>query len=648
MEKQEYSPVPNPEASGKNISRKNSKRSSLTTLLLLAVAILTYRGISASRHSTIIPDIKKTSFDWDTAPTHSQLKYSDCYDGEYKCARLELPMDYWNGTTNATISLAVIRKPAVVPVTHPQYGGAILLNPGGPGGSGVDFIQRGSKEVRDAVDSKDGKYFDLISFDPRAVGETRPKIECFKSCGMDQSWWLRASEEGTFDSSDAAIGRVWAMDIAQGQSCSLARTDGQPDFKKYVTTAYVARDMLEIVERHGEWREAEAERILQHSRCKSKADSSSNLRERVNALRYKPGQENIQYWGFSYGTYLGSTFASMFPKRINRLLLDGVVNAYNYKQSLWSDNLLDTEKDLNSFYFHCARAGYPACALANKTGETTPEGVERRMVSIVSGLYHNPLPVIDETPEIITFSDVRAMIFTSLYSPIKKFPEVAQRLADIEAGNGTEFAKELRDKHDFTCLIKKPVDFKTRGLGSTTQIACTDGDDQSHTTKAEFENFIKELATTSPSVGAIWSQARMHCIHYTIRPVHRFEGPFEGKTSHPVLMIGNTADPVTPVIHAINMAKGYEGAVALTQDSAGHCSTSSFSKCTTTYIRDYFQTGRLPPPNTICKVDEFPFGPSQDETEIMDLEILEAKQSHAVLHDALIQAGGAFMTNGML
>lgn len=78
-------------------------------------------------------------------------------------------MDYWNGTTNATIGLAVIRKPAVVPVTDARYGGAILLNPGGPGGSGIGFILRGGKPIRKTVDVEDEKYYDLISFDPRGM-----------------------------------------------------------------------------------------------------------------------------------------------------------------------------------------------------------------------------------------------------------------------------------------------------------------------------------------------------------------------------------------------------------------------------------------------------------------------------------------------
>ncbi|KAK0249180.1 hypothetical protein LTS09_015650 [Friedmanniomyces endolithicus] len=341
---------------------------------------------------------------WDTLPTRPKLEYTPCFDqtplgGPFQCARLELPMDYWNGTTDATISLAILRSPAVVPVTDPRYGGVILLNPGGPGGSGVGFLRRGGDAIRKTVDVKDHKHYDLLSFDPRGVGETTPAVDCIKNPTLDHAWQLRVMEEGIFEASDAAIGRLWAMSIARSQSCSLPLPDGEPDIRKYVTTASVARDMLEIVERHGEWRETEARRLLG---CVTNVPST---------LLYKPEEEKIQYWGFSYGTYLGNTFAAMFPDRVGRLIVDGVVDAYDYKKSLWSDNLLDTEKDLQGLYYHCARAGYPACALANQTSVTTAKGVEDRVLNITYSLYHNPLPVISPSPEVITYSDVKNLIF---------------------------------------------------------------------------------------------------------------------------------------------------------------------------------------------------------------------------------------------
>lgn len=144
------------------------------------------------------------------------------------------------------------------------------------------------------------------------VGDSKPAIQCVKSLQYDHSWQVRVMEEGVFEASDAALGRLWSMSTARSKSCALPLEDGQADIRKYVTTASVARDMLEIVEKHGEWREKEAKRLLvATSRCGKHTVLAGAQSEVPDALIYKPGQEKIQYWGFSYGTYLGNTFAAM-------------------------------------------------------------------------------------------------------------------------------------------------------------------------------------------------------------------------------------------------------------------------------------------------------------------------------------------------
>lgn len=611
-------------------------------------------------------------FSWDEVTAKPYLSFVGCYDGEFQCAQLELPMDWWNGTTNATISLAVIKKPAVVPVTHPQYGGATLFNPGGPGGSGVGFLVGAAERLRAIIDSEDGKYFDLISFDPRGIGESTPTVQCFDDSFKDFIWSLRMAEQGVFSASDAALGRIWSMTLARGQSCSLPYAEGDEDIKKYVSTASAARDMLEIVERHGEWREKEAKRILgAEGHCYGSARADV-----LETLEYKAGEERINYWvstfslevsprkydkelcgltirqlsqGFSYGSYLGNTFAAMFPDRINRLIVDGVVDAYDYKKALWFDNLVETEKDLDQFYYHCARVGFPLCALANETGITTAEGVKNRMQNITSSLYHNPLPVISSSgPGVITYSDVKYLTLFGLYSPIAFFPTLAEILFAIERGDGNIFSKILgvMIPMDFGSNREKP---KLLGLGTQDAqmaIACGDGDDQSWMTKEDFAEHLKNVTELSPSIGEVWSTLRMTCIHYNVRPYHRFHGPWIANTSHPILEIGNSADPVTPGRFAKKMAKGFSGAVALIQDSNGHCSLSAPSKCTEKYVRQYFQTGELPPEDTVCKADAVPFGPGLNETGSLEMQALEVMQQ-IELENAMYAAGGGFLNEGV-
>lgn len=612
-----------------------SRRQRLLSAALIFVALL---WLCLSRQS-IIPSLNPRyhadsdvsgyagDFDWDSLDTKSYLDYAPCYYS-LQCARLELPMDWFNGTTNATISLAVIRQPALVPVTHPQYGGAILLNPGGPGGSGIMLVLRAGEYAQWVVDTNgtEGKYFDLISFDPRGVGLSRPMVDCFQDLNFAASWHERVREEGVFESSDAALGRLWSMSTAKGQSCSNLTGYGGDDMKQYVSTASAARDMLELVERHGEWREREASSLQRtsHSPWVRPIMNYMGQLEVPASLQYSPGKEKLQYYGLSYGSYLGGTFAAMFPDRVKRLVVDGVVEYSNFLSANWSSNLLDTEKTMDSFYFHCARAGYPNCVLANETGGSTPSDIKQRAANILQSLHHNPLPVYTD---VLSYSDVKLFVATALYRPILVFPLLAMIFVGIEQKNSEFLLPLVNALHPAACAVDN-AQYLYVAEDATMAIACSDGDDQSYMSREDFEVFAQELAEISPSIGSIWSTIRMNCIHYTLPAVHRFRGPWKANTSHPLLFIGNTADPVTPGLFARQMAEGFEGAVALMQDSGGHCSDAAFSWCTTGYIRQYFQTGELPPVNTTCAADVVPFGSPERAMQVdsLNLELMEAKE----------------------
>lgn len=231
-------------------------------------------------------------------------------------------------------------------------------------------------------------------------------------------------------------------------------------------------------------------------------------------------------------------------------------------------------------------------------------------------------------------------------------------MADIEHGDGGELARILRFAHSFDCPSSTDAGMThlrsrlERGAGAMSidgqmAILCGDGDDQSWLTKTAFQEHIKNVTKLSPSFGEIWATIRMSCVHYNVRPYYRFEGPWVGNTSHPILEIGNTADPVTPGRYAKKMAQGFPGAVALIQDSAGHCSLSTPSVCTERYVRQYFQTGELPPGGTVCKADYMPFGPSP-ESEVHEELSMEVTRRQARITNALFTAGGGLLMNERL
>lgn len=118
----------------------------LSTALLIAVVLLTYAsyelllwidsGKSLSDARLRRNGLPGTPFNWSDITPSPTLKYHECYE-DLQCARLELPLDYQDPKAAARVAIAIIRRPAKVPVTDVRYGGAIITNPGGPGGSGV-------------------------------------------------------------------------------------------------------------------------------------------------------------------------------------------------------------------------------------------------------------------------------------------------------------------------------------------------------------------------------------------------------------------------------------------------------------------------------------------------------------------------------
>ncbi|KAJ5632024.1 TAP-like protein-domain-containing protein [Penicillium lividum] len=537
-----------------------------------------------------------------------QLIYHPCYEnGDFECARLELPMNY-NATDSegAKIALAVIRLPARVPVTDVRYGGPVILNPGGPGGSGVSLAVARGRAIQKIIDfetspdhadaqSSSAKYFDVISFDPRGVMNTTPQLSCFVNSAARDAWQLEMDVEGNSGSSDIAFDHLWARAKAFSDTCSTLDVDagGSEWIGRFMNTPPVVADMVELIERHGEWREKESTRCLDTG-VKSEVQAQNTRR-----YKWQKGEEKLLYWGFSYGSVLGATFAALQPHRIHRLVVDGVCDSDDYYDGNWLANLQDADSALEKFFDYCHEAGPKSCPFALDSLRTTRE----RFYDILADLSVNPVAVPGSKtrgPDIVTYSDVRGIIIMALYSPLAKFPILAQLLTDLSHRNGSSFAdlkvqtrKAVHDEGNFEALPG---------------ILCTDAKDMHGIAKHEYKKYWQTLQNQSHALGDEWSAIRMSCPHWHIRPEWPFNGSFVQNTSHPLLFIGNSYDPVTPFRNAVKMSSGFSGAGVLQQNSVGHCSLAASSECTTKLVRKYFQTGELPPPGTICEIDARPFG----------------------------------------
>lgn len=551
----------------------------------LQQALLLFQYFS---NSTILAPARDSSdialFNWTKITPSKSLKWHNCYE-QHECARLEVPMDWESPLDGRTVALAVARLPAQVPRSDSRFGGSIFLNPGGPGGGGVGWLRWMGNEMRAKI--AEDKYFELVSWDPRGVENTTPLPNCFDSQLTRTAYWIKQMAVGFFDESDQALYTRWASARSFGQACNGT-------ILQHMTTLTAVQDLLAI----------------------------------NDALHPHLKKPLVNYHGTSYGTFIGNTLASAFPERVGKLVLDGVVPAEAYAESTWASNLVDTDHVTQFFFDRCHAVG-KKCPL----WQETPDLIEETVMNFVNSLKISPLPftAIDGSPDIATYADIRDYLFGMLYVPNIRFPEVAEVMAELIAGNASAIAAHhlrIRDptkmklpqpmKLTNTSWDNRPDAGSGAGADATRIIACTDGNDITHWGYNELVGYKNDLLDYSKLFGALWSVVTIGCVgwpqHKRAADHTRFTGPFQSKWedysegASPILWIGNKADPVTPLVSAREQAAKHEKSVVLVTDLYGHASVPlQQSKCVWKVLRKYFNHGELPDKDLICGADALPW-----------------------------------------
>ncbi|KAI2463703.1 TAP-like protein-domain-containing protein [Annulohypoxylon bovei var. microspora] len=446
-----------------------------------------------------------------------------------QCAKLPVPLDYTDNGSQI-LNLDLIRYPAQ---KQPKRG-SIILNFGGPGQDGLTSML----SYAELMGPTTGGYHDLVSWDPRGTGNTL-RFSCWPN---DTSGYFNNMGNTLAGSADTAIGKLWG----EGEIIADQCYNQLKDVGDKVGMAFAARDMMSIVDALGEG-------------------------------------GKLNYWGISGGTAMGATVAAMFPDRIERIVLDGVMNSHQYYNSFGEPEMVASSDATWEEFMRGCIAMPENCPLGrNKTFEV----LEAEMAQLFDTFRNNP-PVYQES-YVVEYTLFVSQIFNTLYRP-RAWPGLANALDDVLHGSLDSFAALVLDG----------------GLPQQDQailgIRCGDKAPRTH-----------KLADLEPDMQAYrrssrwfwdwaWGYYMTPCAQWKFEAKERYEGDFRVNTSFPMLLVGNTWDPVTPLASAKNMSQGFEGSVLLTHNGHGHLSLTQPSNCTNGFIQKYFLEGTLPAPGTVCQ-----------------------------------------------
>jgi pimeloyl-ACP methyl ester carboxylesterase len=478
----------------------------------------------------------------------SALQWKSCGSdaaANVQCADYKVPRDY-GSPAGPKFTLRIARSPA----TDQQHRiGSLFMNFGGPGAPMAVYV-----EVLGAdLFSELNKRFDIVGIDPRGVGESRPSIDCSAD---QQTQGIYSEPFATPFTADKS--KLVAKDTGYIARCMMAN----PGVLPYVSTANVARDF-------------------------------DNVRAAL-------GEQKLNYFGFSYGTFLGATYASLFPHRYRAMVLDGPVDATRYINDPLEDLSEQTagfERALGHFMQECA-AHQDQCS--GFGGDDPMDAFDQ----LAAKLDQTPLAAPGYTPDPrpVTGDDLRAAASSELYSTTR-WADLGAALAQAQAGNGSAIRRMVDE--DFYSRDPDTGEFDS-------------GTDRYFTIGAAEQRYPRNLDVYMDAGAQSWSQnphfwfnngyVEMNYGLYPVTARDAFYGPFKiPNDAATPLVVATTYDPATPYRGAQRLVSDLGNARLLTMRGDGHTAYQTGSPdCIDTGIENYLNTLQLPAAGTTCK-QEPPF-----------------------------------------
>jgi len=455
-----------------------------------------------------------------------ELKWRDCY-GNYQCSSLLVPIDYAD-LSGGAFSLALLRYQAL---DQDRRIGSLVVNPGGPGSSGVDYAYSAEYIVSPEILER----FDIVGFDPRGVGESAA-IKCLNDAETDASF---------------------AAD---------PKPDDEAEFALFISDA---RDYF-----------AKCSENTEHLTNYSTLNSARDL----EILRSALGDEQLNFLGKSYGTYLGTLYAELFPESVGRFVLDGAVDPNSNNREAVLGQAIGFESALNAFISNCLNSS--SCAL---TGDL--QSARNQVIDLLTNTAITPLE--SKSGREVTEGLVLLGIASALYDSESGWPVLRDAFKEATLGSGTSFLT-LADQYAGRQENGKYLSNENDALQV---ISCLDQNELE--TVSTFKKGVAEFAKRAPIFGPYLAYAGLACRYFpNLSSVEQIE--IKSLKTKPILIVGTTRDPATPYKWAQSLAKIFEGSILITLDGDGHAGHGRGSTCVDSAVDRYLLTGAMPKSELFC------------------------------------------------
>lgn len=459
-----------------------------------------------------------------------RLRWHGCGVSGFQCATMTAPLDYADPGAG-DVKLAVARKLAT---GKGRPLGSLLVNPGGPGGSAVNYLQTYAG-IGYPADVR--ARYDMVAVDPRGVAGSEP-VECLDGRQMD----------------------------------AYTQTDLTPDDQQE-RNALVAAD-TKFAASCG----AHSARLLRHV-------STVEAARDMDILRAALGDPKLNYVGASYGTFLGATYAGLFPHRVGRMVLDGAMDPSLDARQMNLDQTAGFETAFQAFATDCVR--HSDCSLGSRG--TTPAQVGDHLRAFFRKLDAHPIPAGDADGRKLGEALATTGVIAAMYDQ-GTWEQLREALTSAMRHN------------DGAGLLALSDTYYERGAGghysnlmmANAAVNCLDLP-SAFTGPEQVEQALPAFEKASPVFGDGLAWASLNCAYWPVKATgepHRIEA----KGAAPIVVVGTTRDPATPYHWAQSLAHQLSSGRLLTYVGDGHTAYGRGSTCIDTAINTYLLGG--PPPAT--------------------------------------------------